>query len=139
MRWPFGPPHLTLKPSKKTETLNKKQQTKKKTETETTTSNHKNKTKLNKQTKKTTPKRKKTQTRNTKTPKPSKPNKQEEAAQAFLTLLQLYQTKKHNDIKAWQETNKKTPFCHVKNNPLFFINFLFLFTYSVCIATAVFL
>ena len=32
MRWPFGPPHLTLKPSKqktKTKTKNKKQKTKK--------------------------------------------------------------------------------------------------------------
>ena len=31
MRWPFGPPHLTLKPSKK----NKKQKTKQKTKTAT--------------------------------------------------------------------------------------------------------
>ena len=36
MRWPFGPPHLTLKPSKKTQKQKKKKKTKKtKTKTET--------------------------------------------------------------------------------------------------------
>ena len=30
MRWPFGPPHLTLKPSKKKQTKKQNKQTKKK-------------------------------------------------------------------------------------------------------------
>ena len=43
MRWPFGPPHLTLKPSKKQK--QKKAKTQKKTNKKTTTTNKKQKPK----------------------------------------------------------------------------------------------
>ena len=128
MRWPFGPPHLTLKPSKK----------QKKTETGTTTSNHK--TKQSKQTEIKPKPKSKTKTRRTKHPNlptqinkkkpPHKAPKLGEKKQAILTLFQLHQTK-HNDLKP-EKTNKKQPFAMFKNNPLFFINFLF-FVYIQCL------
>ena len=131
MRWPFGPPHLTLKPSKKTEkTKQKKQKTKKKQKQK----QHPTTKKESKQTEtKPTPTRK-TKTRNTKTPKPFKPkinkNKPPHKAQknwekktSIFNTLATLPDKKHNDIKAWQETNKKTPFCHVQKQPTIFHQF----------------
>ena len=151
MRWPFGPPHLTLKPSQKTEKQNKKE-TKKHQKKQKQNQHHPTTKKQSKQTeeKQYTQHQKEKQTQETqKHLNLPDPNKQEEAApqspktlekQANLTLLQLYQTKKHNDIKAWKKKQtKKTPFCHVQKQPAILHQFLFLFTYSVCIATAVLL
>ena len=45
--------------------------------------------------------------------------------------------KKHNHIKAWKNKQKHS-FAMFKNNPQFFINFLYFWSkYSICIATAV--
>ena len=120
MRWPFGPPHLTLKPSKK--------QKNKKTETKTTTSNHK--TKQNKQ-----PKTRPTPKRKTKTKK----HKNNQTL-VVLTLLQLYQTKNRMTLKPEKKNKQKDTLlpCSKTTHYLSSI-FCFLFTYSVYIATAVFL
>ena len=172
MRWPFGPPHLTLKPSKKTkqqktkknknkknknkktERKNRKTKTKENQEPTPKTIQQQNKNKANKtETKATqTPKTNTRNTRNTKTPKPFNPkNKQEEATpekpkklgkkQAFLTLLELCQThQKQTTITLKPQKNKpqKHHFAMFKNNPLFFINFLFFSTYHFCFWKAVF-
>ena len=138
MRWPFGPPHLTLKPSKKTKQKkqNNKKTTKKKKKNKTTTSNHKAKNKANKTETKATQKTK-TNTRNTKTPKPSKPRwttmshprktpKNWEKKQAFLTLLKQYQTHQKTNLLTLKPTKKqtqKTPFCHVQKQPTIFHKF----------------
>ena len=117
--------HLTLKPSTKT----KKQQTtkKKKTKTETTTSNHK--TKQNKQ-----PKTRPTQKRKTK-----KKHKNNQTL-VVLTLLQLCQTKNRMTWKPEKKkTNKNTLLPCSKTTHYLSSIFCFLFTYSNCIATAVFL
>ena len=159
MRWPFGPPHLTLKPSKKTKQKKQKTRTKTKTnkknkntktkektknksKTRTNTKNtiqQQNKNKANKTETKATQKTK-TNTRNTKTPKPSKPKinknkpphkspKKLGKKQAFLTLLELCQTHQRQTtitLKLQKKTNpKKQHFAMFKNNPLFFIIFVF--------------
>ena len=151
MRWPFGPPHLTLKPSKKTKQQkqkkqeqknkkkNKKYKTKKQKQKQNKNqhqkqSNKKNKNKANK-TETKAPQTTKTNTRNTKTPKPSKPkNKQEETTpqkpkklgkQAFLTLLALCQTHQKQTIISLKpkEQTQKTPFWHVQKQPTIFHKF----------------
>ena len=67
VRWPFGPPHLTLRPSKNNKNKRNKSRT-----TPTTTIEQQNKTQA-KTNKNKTRKKKKTKTRTTKTPKPSRP------------------------------------------------------------------
>ena len=52
MRWPFGPPHLTLKPSKKNKKKNKKKQNKKKHKKNKKKKNQERKRKKHKNTKK---------------------------------------------------------------------------------------
>ena len=156
MRWPFGPPHLTLKPSKKNKTKKKQQKQKKtKTNQEPTpkTIQQQNKNKANKtETKaKQTPKTNTRNTRNTKTPKPSKPkNKQEEATpekpkklgkKSILTLLELCQTHQKQTtitLKPQKNKPKKHHFAMFKNNRLFFINFLFFSACHFCFWKAVF-
>ena len=117
MRWPLGPPHLTLKPSKKTKEQKKKlTKTKAKQEPTPKTIQRQNKNKANKTETKETQKTK-TNTRNTKTPKPSKPkikknkpphkNPKTGKKQAFLTLLELCQThQKQTTITLKPQKNK---------------------------------
>ena len=144
MRWPFGPPHLTLKPSKKkkqkkrTRKQKKKTKTKAKQEPTPKTIQQQNKNKANKTETKATQKTK-TNTRNTKTPKPSKPkiNKNKPPHKSpknwgkktsILTLLALCQTHQKQTtitLKPQKNKPKKHHFAMFKNNPLFFINFLF--------------
>ena len=52
MRWPFGPPHLTLKPSKKTKQKKQKKQNKKTTKKTKKKKNQERKSKKHKNTKK---------------------------------------------------------------------------------------
>ena len=164
MRWPFGPPHLTLKPSKKTKqqkqqknlkkkkTKEKTKQTKTKAKQEPTpkTIQQQNKNKANKTATKATQKTK-TNTRNTKNlnlPKPKiNKNKPPPKAQklgkkqAFLTLLELCQTHQKQTtitLKPQKKTNPKHHFAMFKSNPLFFIIFCFFLTYRFCFWKAVF-
>ena len=149
MRWPFGPPHLTLKPSKiqkRTKRQKKKSKTKAnaKQEIAPKTIQQQNKNKANKTETKATQKTK-TNTRNTKTPKPSKPkiNKNKpphksppnwEKKQAFLTPWELRQThQKQTTITLKPQKNKpnKTPFCHVQKQPTIFHKFSFFFQHTV--------
>ena len=151
MGWPFGPPHLTLKPS------NKKQEKKKNKQKETkqkklkqeqqhpTTKPHKaNKQKQNQhqKEKQKTRNTKTTKTFQTQTNKKKPPHKAQKAGKntSILTLLQLYQTKHAMTLKP--EKNKQTKKYLLpcsKTTHYFSSIFCFLFTYSVCIATAVFL
>ena len=134
MRWPFGPPHLTLKPSKKNNQKNNKKNTKK---NKTTTSNHKAKNKTSKTKTKARQKRK-TNTRNTKTFKPSKPRwttmshpsknpKNRENTSIFTNFETIPDTPKTNflTLKPQRNKPKKHHFAMFKNNPLFFIIFCF--------------
>ena len=135
MRWPFGPPHMTLKPSKKTN-KNKQKQTK-------TKNNKKNKQK--KQHPTTKPRTKQTKQKQ----KQDKKEKQTQETQKHLNLPnpdeQQWATPEKNPkmgktsifntfetIPDTPKTNllilkphKKHHFAMFKNNPLFFINFLF--------------
>ena len=136
MRWPFGPPHLTLKPSKNKNKKDKKTQKNTKNTKENNNRNNniqpQNKTKQTKT--KPTPKRK-AKTRTTKQPNLPNPKYQEEATPqnpknwgktSMFNTLAILPDKKHHDIKAWKRNNQKNhPFATFKNNPLFFINFLF--------------
>ena len=149
MRWPFGPPHLTLKPSKKTKQKNKtKKTTKKNTKTnKTTTSNHKTKNKANKTETQAT-QRRKANTRNTETPKPSKPRwttmkhprkPQKTEKQAFLHFWNnARHTKTNLLIIKSQKTNPKNTICHVQKQPTIFHQFSVFSTYSFCFWKAVF-
>ena len=159
MRWPFGPPHLTLKPSQKTKTKKikintKKQEQKKEKNTKKTktkakqeptpkTIQQQNKNKANKTETKATQKAK-TNTRNTKTPKPSKPKikknkpphkspKNWEKKQAFFnTSGTMPNTPKtnHNNIKTSKKQTQKTPFCHVQKQPTIFPKLSVFSTYN---------
>ena len=145
MRWPFGPPHLTLKPSKKT----KQKKTKK---NKTTTSNHKTQNKTNKTETKATQKKKQAQETqkhlNLPNPdeqqwaNPENPPKLGKKKQAFWTLLKQSQTcqKQTFLILTPQKTNpNKKHFAMSKNNPLFFHKFSVFFpTYSFCFWKTVF-
>ena len=147
MRWPFGPPHLTLKPSKKNKKTKKKKNEPQKTKiNKTTTSNHKTKHKANKTETKAT-QRRKANTRNTKTPKPSKPRwttmshprkkLKTGKKQAFLSLFKQCQTHQKQTFfnsKTSKRQTQKTPFCHVQKQPTIFhqfsVFFFFFSTYS---------
>ena len=136
MRWPFGPPHLTLKPSKK----NKKQKKKKKNTQKTTEQKKQHPT--TKQNKANKQKQNQHQRENKKQETQKHPNlpntkQQEEATpekpqklgkKACLTLLELLQTHKKQTtitLKPQKTNPQKHLFAVFKKNPLFFINFLF--------------
>ena len=153
MRWPFGPPHLTLKPSpqkKQKKSKNNKnnkhtQRNKKETKQEPTpnTNQQQNKNKANKTQTKATQKRE-TNTRNTqKHLNLPNPNKQEEATpqkkpkkwgktkQAFLTLLKQCQTHQKQTIKNLKKQTQKTPFCHAQKPTTIFHKFSVFFKNTV--------
>ena len=157
MRWPFGPPHLTLKPSQK----QKKQEQKKKKKTKQKLkqnknqhqkqSNNKTKTKQTKQKQKQHKHQKETQETqkhlNLPTPKinkkkpPQKSPKNWEKKQAFLTLLELCQTHQKQTtitLKPQKKQTQKTPFCHVQKQPTIFHTFSVFSTYHFCFWKAVF-
>ena len=148
VRWPFGPPHLTLKPSKKNknnkkqEQKNKKQKHKKQKHNKNQHQNKSNNKAKTKQTKQKQKQHKKTNTntRNTKPAKPSKPkinknkpphtkapkNGKKIPTSIFNTSGTMPDIPKtnHNNIKTSKQTQKHH-FAMFKNNPQFFINFLF--------------
>ena len=158
MRWPFGPPHLTLKPSKKNKQKNNKKtkKTKKNKKNKKINNNNNSQPQNQEQSKqdrnKNKTKQTKTNTRNTKTPKPSKPRwttmshprkKPQKLGKTniFNTFETIQDTPKTNllTLKPYnKQTQKKHHFSMFKNNPLFFINFLFFSTYSFCFWKAVF-
>ena len=150
MRWPFGPPHLTLKPSQKKNKTPKKARTKKSKNQKQKQnknqhqkqSNNKNKNKANKTETKATQKTK-TNTRNTKTPKPFTPktnkNKPPHKSpkmlekQAFLTLLELCPTHQKQTtitLKPQKTNPKKCHFCHVQKQRTIFHKFSVFFNIS---------
>ena len=153
MRWPFGPPHLTLKPPKKRKTKTQKTKTNKKQSQNKTKTNTKNipttKPKKSKQNRNKSNAKRKANTRNTNTPKPSKPKctrinhptKAQQTGQktSILTLLELCQTKTqwHSSLKKKQTKNTLLP-CSKTTHYVSSI-FCFLFTCSVCFRKAVFL
>ena len=141
MRWPFGPPHLTLKPSKKRKSKTKKQtknnqKEQKQEQQHPTTKKHK----ANKQKKSTDTKKQKQETQ--KHLNLPDPNKQEEATpqspqnweknQAYLTLLQLYQTKNTMTLKPGKRNKQKSTLCHVQKQPTIFHQFS-VFVYMQCL------
>ena len=147
MRWPFGPPHMTLKPSKKNKTKKTKQPKKNKQKQQQQQNQPQNQEQSKQDRNKSKTKQTKTNTRNTKTPKPSKPRwttmshprknpKKLGKTSIFNTFETIPDTPKTN-LLTWKPYNKQTQkkhhFSMFKNNPLFFINFLFFFsTYSFC-------
>ena len=138
MRWPFGPPHMTLKPSQKNKTKKTKQPKKKQTKkNKTTTSNHKTKNKANKtETKARQNKQKQTQETQKHLNLPN-PDEQQWATpeknpknwekQAFLTLFwnnTRHTKNKPFNIKTLQQRNpKKKTFFHVQKQPTIFHKF----------------
>ena len=151
MRWPFGPAHLTLKPSKNKKKQNKTKQSKKQPPKKAkqnrnrnksiqpqnkTKQTNRNKTNTKKKTKEK--KHKNTQTFQTQINKkkpPQQSTKNWEKKQALLTLLELLQTHKKQTtitLKPQKTNPKKHLFAMFKKNRLFFINFLFFSSYSFC-------
>ena len=157
MRWPFGPPHLTLKPSKQNKTRkkqNNKKQQKNTKKNRTTTSNHKAKNKANKtetkarQKKKNKHKKHKNTYLNLLNPDeqqwatPEKPPKTGKKKNRFFNTFEtIPDTPKTNllILKPHKKQTQKTPFCHVQKQPTIFHKFsVFLSTYSFCFWKAVF-
>ena len=131
MRWPFGPPQLTLTPPP----TNKKKKSRKQ---KTKIKNNKNKTRTTPRTIERQTRKKTRSTKTTKTPKPSKPKwtRMSHPTKAPIPIKKHFQhfcnftrhTKtNHNNIKPCKKQTKKHHFAMFKNNPLVFANCLFFF------------
>ena len=150
MRWPFGPPHLTLKTLQKNKTRKKQKHNKKtpkKTEQQHPTTRPR--TKQTKQKQKQDKKEKQTQEtqKHLNLPNPDEqqwatPEKPQKFGKTsiFNTFETIPDTPKPNllILKPQKNKPKKHHFAMFKNNPLFFINVLFFSTYSFCFWKAVF-
>ena len=108
MRWPFGPPHLTLKRSKQNKTKTKQQKNNQKNIKKTKQQHPTTKPRTKQTKQKQKQHKKKTNTRNTKTPKPSKPR--------WTTMSHPRKTPKN-----WKKTSIFNTFSnnarHTKNKP----------------------
>ena len=143
MRWPFGPPHLTLKPSQN--------KTKKPKNTKKTRQQHPTTKPITKQTKQKQKQHKKEkQTQETQKhlnlpnpdeqqrATPEKPPKLGKTS-IFNTIETIPDTPKTNllILKPKKQT-QKTPFCHVQKQPTVFHKFSVFSTYNFCFWKAVF-
>ena len=136
MRWPFGPPHLTLKPSKKNKEKKQQNKANKKTNKKQQHPTTKPRTKQTKQKQKQHKKKQTQETQkhlNLSNPDeqqwatPEKPQKLGKTS-IFNTFQTMPDTPKTNLLilkPPKKQTPKKHHFAMFKNNPLFFMNFLF--------------
>ena len=136
MRWPFGPPHLTLKPSKKTKQEKKNKKNNKNTKKKQNNNIQPQGQEQSKQNRNKSNTKKQKQTQETQKhlnlPNPDEqqwatPEKTQKLGKTsiFNTFETMPDTSKTNllILKPQKKQTQKTPFCHVQKQPTIFHKF----------------